>query len=62
MGGRVVKYHRTVEDYFGALQQAGFAVEQLREARPSPEQFADPATYERRQRIPLFLILAGRKL
>ena len=61
MGGRVRKYHRTVEDYFGALQQAGFLVEQLRESRPQREQFADEQSYQRRRRIPLFLFLAGRK-
>jgi SAM-dependent methyltransferase len=31
MGGTVCKYHRTVEDYFRALQDAGFVAEQLRE-------------------------------
>jgi SAM-dependent methyltransferase len=62
MGGIVRKYHRTVEDYFGVLQAAGFVVEQLRESRPQRELFADAQTYERRQRIPLFLFLAGRKL
>jgi SAM-dependent methyltransferase len=62
MGGAVCKYHRTVEDYFGALQQAGFLVEQLRESRPQREQFADEQNYQRRRRIPLFLFLAGRKL
>jgi SAM-dependent methyltransferase len=62
MGGAVRKYHRTVEDYFGALQQAGFLVEQLRESRPQREQFADEQNYQRRMRIPLFLFLAGRKL
>ena len=56
------KYHRTVEDYFRALQEAGFVVEQLRESRPQREQFADEQTYERRRRIPLFLFLAGRKV
>jgi SAM-dependent methyltransferase len=61
MGGSVRKYHRTVEDYFHALQAAGFAVEQLRESRPQREQFTDEQTYERRRRIPLFLFLAGRK-
>jgi SAM-dependent methyltransferase len=61
MGGTVRKYHRTVEDYFRALQNAGFAVEQLRESRPQPERFADQQTYERRRRIPLFLFLAGRR-
>jgi len=61
MGGTVRKYHRTVEDYFRALQEAGFVVEQLRESRPQREHFADQQNYARRRRIPLFLFLAGRK-
>jgi SAM-dependent methyltransferase len=61
LGGTVRKYHRTAEDYFRALQLAGFAVEQLRESRPLRERFADERTYERRRRIPLFLFLVGRK-
>jgi hypothetical protein len=62
LSGEVVKYHRTVEDHFAALTGAGFAVEALREAAPQPARFTDPAEYERRRRIPLFLILAARKL
>lgn len=31
MGGEVTKYHRTVEDYFSALQEVGFTAERLRE-------------------------------
>jgi hypothetical protein len=62
MGGNVYIYHRTVEDYFRALQDAGFVVEQLRESRPQRELFADEQTYARRMRIPLFLFLAGRKM
>lgn len=61
LGGTVQKYHRTVEDYFHLLQKAGFIVEDLREARPQREHFYDVETYERRNRIPLFLILAARK-
>jgi len=61
MGGTVRKYHRTVEDYFRALQHAGFTVEQLRDSRPQRAQFADQQVYERRMRIPLFLFLSGRK-
>jgi SAM-dependent methyltransferase len=60
MGGQVVKYHRTIEDYFVGLQNAGFVVENLREATPRRERFADSDTFQRRQRIPLFLILAAR--
>jgi cyclopropane fatty-acyl-phospholipid synthase-like methyltransferase len=61
MGSHVVKYHRTIENYFVSLQQAGFKVESLREAEPHRERFEDEATYRRRQRIPLFLIMAAGK-
>lgn len=61
LGGKVVKYHRTVEQYFSALRQAGFAVDQLREAHPVRERFLTQETFERRQRIPLFLILSAQK-
>lgn len=61
MGGSVQKYHRTIEDYFGLLRATGFVVEDLREAQPQREHFHDPDTFERRKRIPLFLILAARK-
>jgi SAM-dependent methyltransferase len=59
LGGEVQKYHRTVEDYFAAMRSAGFAVAALREACPRPESFSDRETYERRKRIPLFLILSS---
>lgn len=45
--------HHTVEDYFMALQRAGFAVTALRESRPQRALFTDEKAYERRQRIPL---------
>jgi SAM-dependent methyltransferase len=62
MGGQVIKYHRTIENYFVSLQSAGFIVESLREAEPQHEQFEnDDKTYQRRKRIPLFLIVAGQK-
>jgi SAM-dependent methyltransferase len=61
MGSEVVIYHRTVEDYVLGLQSAGFALEALRESRPQPELFPDPALYARRLRIPLLLFCAGRK-
>jgi SAM-dependent methyltransferase len=61
LGGTVRKYHRTVEDYFRALQEAGFVVKQLRESRPQREHFTDAQIYERRRRIPLFLFLAGHR-
>ncbi len=61
LGGEVVKYHRTVEDYFRMLQEAGFIVESLREARPRRENFASEETYQRRKRIPLYLFMGARK-
>lgn len=61
MGGQVVKYHRTVENYFVSLQRAGFSVESLREAEPQREWFEDEDTFQRRKRIPLFLIMVGQK-
>ena len=51
-----------VENYFVSLQRSGFLLESLREAEPQPEQVGkDHETYQRRKRIPLFLIMAGRK-
>jgi SAM-dependent methyltransferase len=61
MGGSVVKHHRTVEDYFSAVQSAGLIVQALREARPRREHFMDESLFNRRNRIPLFLIIAARK-
>lgn len=61
LGGRVVRQHRTVEDYVVAMQDAGFILDQLRESRPERERFTDEAEYERRRRIPLFLFLAGHR-
>ena len=59
MGGQVIKYHRTIEDYFLALRTAGFTVEALRESRPQRARFHDPAAYERRKRIPLMLFFSA---
>jgi SAM-dependent methyltransferase len=60
LGGEVVKHHRPVEEYFGALRSAGFAVEDLREGRPDHAHLG-PEEHARRARIPLFLLLAARK-
>lgn len=61
LGNTVQKYHRTIEDYFHLLQTAGLRVEELREAKPQRNHFDDRQTYERRKRIPLFLIFSSRK-
>lgn len=62
MGGEVIKFHRTIEDYHGALRAAGFVVDVLRESRPQRAQFHDEATYERRKRIPLMLFFSAHRL
>lgn len=61
LGGTVYKYHRSIEQYFGALQEAGFTVEHLRESAPERHHFINDETYERRLRIPLFLFFGARK-
>ncbi|ASS76685.1 hypothetical protein CIG75_18055 [Tumebacillus algifaecis] len=61
LGGRVQKFHRTLEDYFITLQQAGFTVETLRESKPKREVFPTEAEFLRRSRYPLFLFLVGQK-
>ncbi|MCA0988639.1 class I SAM-dependent DNA methyltransferase [Guptibacillus algicola] len=58
IGEKVVKYHRTIEEYFKKLQRAGFVIEGIREATPNEENFADKEEYERRRKIPLFLLFS----
>jgi SAM-dependent methyltransferase len=60
MGDTVVKYHRTVEDYFTAVQRAGLTITSLRESRPLPSNL-NHAEYLRRLRIPLFLFISAYK-
>lgn len=61
MGGEVIKYHRTIEDYFAALRLAGFVVDEVRGSRPQRASFSDEATYERRKRIPLMLFFSAHR-
>ncbi|MFG6149686.1 class I SAM-dependent DNA methyltransferase [Halobacillus sp. B23F22_1] len=56
----VVKYHRTFEDYFSLLQQAGFHVNDVREGKPNSN-YLEKGEYERRRRIPLFLMFSCEK-
>jgi hypothetical protein len=57
----VQQYHRPLDEIVQSFQKAGFQIEQIRESRPRRENFTDDALFERRQRIPLFLFLSGRK-
>lgn len=61
MGSQVIKFHRTIENYVMALQQTGFVLEQLREPGPQRAYIANDALYQRRSRIPLFLMLKARR-
>jgi SAM-dependent methyltransferase len=58
---KVVKYHRTVEEYFQLLKQAGFMIEDIREGTPRVEEFTNESEYKRRLRIPLFLLFSCKK-
>ncbi|EEL52111.1 Ubiquinone/menaquinone biosynthesis methyltransferase UBIE [Bacillus cereus Rock3-44] len=57
----VIKYHRTIEQYFTLLQQAGFIITDLREATPQQKHFQSEEEYTRRLRIPLFLLFSCKK-
>ncbi len=61
LGSSVTWYHRTVETYLTALLSAGFVVTAVRECPPQQELFeGDDTEFQRRQRVPMFLLLAGR--
>lgn len=57
----VIKYHRTIEQYFTALKKAGFSVFDLREGTPIREHFSSEEEYERRCRIPVVLAFSCLK-
>ncbi|MCA0970201.1 methyltransferase domain-containing protein [Halobacillus litoralis] len=61
IGESVVKFHRTIEAYVSLAARSGFVIEGLSEAEPKEDMFQEREEYERRQRIPLFLILSCRK-
>lgn len=60
-GENVVKYHRTIDEYFASLQNAGFNIRSLKEATPQADNFKNPDEFKRRMRIPLFLLLSCEK-
>jgi hypothetical protein len=55
---KIVKYHRTTEEYYQLLKQTGFNIDDLREGTPRPEEFRNESEFKRRMRIPLFLIFS----
>lgn len=58
---KVVKYHRTIEQYFKILQDSQFNIMKLSEATPDKSYFPSEKEWKRRQRIPLFLLFACEK-
>lgn len=58
----VLKYHRTFEEYFEYLQRAGFQITKIRESKPQRMFFNSEEEYQRRMRIPLFLIVKVNKV
>ena len=61
IGKEVVKYHRTIEQYFTLLRQAGFSVVALREGTPKREYFNSEEEFTRRNRIPIVLVFSCEK-
>ncbi|MGE6260000.1 class I SAM-dependent DNA methyltransferase [Heyndrickxia sporothermodurans] len=61
LGENVVKFHRTIEEYFDVLQNSGFVIQSIKEAAPRKENFSSESEYERRRRIPLFLLFSCKK-
>lgn len=62
MGKSVIKYHRTLEEYWQLLRQAHMEILDIRESKPQPENFDNPEEYQRRMRIPLFLMIKARRI
>jgi SAM-dependent methyltransferase len=61
LGHEVLKYHRTLDDYLDLVQNCGLLLERVRESRPSRENFQSEEEFQRRLRIPLFLMIAARR-
>ena len=60
LSSSVTWQHRTIEGYVAALHSAGFVLTSLQECSPRRALFdGDEAEFARRERIPMFLLLAG---
>jgi hypothetical protein len=57
LGHQVTKYHHTLEEYLNLVMDAGFKQMQVRESCPQTDNFLNEEEYERRLRIPLFLLI-----
>lgn len=61
LGETVIKYHRTLTDYFSALLQNGFEIRGVAEPQPSAEMLASVEGMQDELRRPMILIVAARK-
>jgi SAM-dependent methyltransferase len=61
MGDTVIKYHRTIEDFLNILENSKFNLKKLRESDPPRKCFDDEELWQRRRRIPLFLIIKAQR-
>lgn len=60
-GKKVIKYHKTLEEYWEIIKKANLEIVALRESKPSKLNFENEKEYLRRKRIPLFLIFKLKK-
>lgn len=60
--GKPVRWHhRTIEQYVQMVLDAGMRIDSLRECSPVEERFeGNTAEFERRRRVPLFLLISAR--
>lgn len=61
MGKDVIKYHRTIEEYFRIINDCGFRVSTLKECPPQRKYFTSEEEYLRRMRVPVILLMSCEK-
>lgn len=61
LGKKVVKYHKTLEEYWAIIKASNLQVLEVRESKPQKSNFEQIEEYQRRMRIPLFLIFKLKK-
>jgi hypothetical protein len=58
----VIKQHRTLATYINMLLRFGFALSQVEEWGPTPEQIASQPDWAAERQRPPFLLVAARRL
>lgn len=57
IGKDVIKYHRTLEEYWTIIKDSKFEVIDIKESKPRESNFQKTEDFKRRSRIPLFLMI-----